>query len=77
MKKDKKAIKVKPRKLRPSYYEELFKEYLIEFKYNKLYYGTMFAIAIFVILSLYFQYTFERAQRSNLKQESGVIILPT
>ena len=72
MKKDKKTKSNKPKKERPSYYEELLKEYLTEIKYNKLYYATISLIVLFAFMSLYFQYSYEKSQRLNRREENEV-----
>jgi len=75
MKKDKKTKANKPIKQRPSYYSQLLKEILEELKYNKLYYGTIFILVFFALISIYFQYNFEKAQRLDRKKDSEVLLI--
>ncbi len=75
MKKDKKKKSNNSKRNKPSYYQELLKEYWIEIKYNKLYYSSILLIALFAFFSLYFQYTYEKSQRQNRQEDNGVLCL--
>jgi hypothetical protein len=75
MKKDKKKKSNNSKRNKPSYYQELLKEYWIEIKYNKLYYSSILVIALFAFFSLYFQYTYEKSQRQNRQEDSGVLCM--
>lgn len=72
MKKDKKTKPNKTKNPSQNYYSQLFKEYLEELKYNKLYYGTVFIIVLFSVISLYFQYNYEKGQRHDRKKDNEV-----
>ena len=75
LKKDKKVKPViKPRKEQPSYYSSLYQEYLEEIKHSKLYYGSLLAIFILFVLSIYLQYNFEKAQRYDPKKDNEVFL---